>query len=132
MAKNLVDCIAQIKTTVSAVPGLTASTQTVIETLASAPEVMVYPARGTITIGTALKKGLHTISCGVYVPNDDYPRYHNTLVASIEAVATALNTDPTLSGTCDTIVDMSYTYGSSQYGGYTVWGVTFNIEVKIQ
>jgi hypothetical protein len=132
MGKTLADCVAKIETVVTTATGYGAVTRAQTDNLSPAPFVMAFPSRGTVTVGTMLKKTLHTITCGIYVPELDYPHYRSALIAAIELVTAALNTDPTLAGTCDTITDITYTYGSSNYGSAGVWGVTFSIEVKIQ
>lgn len=132
MAKTLTDCIADIQSTVAALTGVTDIGYDITQSIAPGIYALTEPGDGEFTPDQNFRKGLHTITCKIFCPDEDYPRYRSALTALVESTYDALRADITLGGTCDTITDISYRYGPAKFGPYPVYGATFSVGVKIQ
>lgn len=96
------------------------------------PFAVTYVADGTFDgVATSWKKHLFTVECDVHVGRDsDGARAYGLVEAIVDTFSNAIEKDPTLTGSSDTITTFTWRLEPRTYGGVQTLAVAFRIGVK--
>lgn len=131
---TLQQAIANLQTIIGAIPGIRQAPDTAPEKITQFPFAVAYPESGSIDLRSGgWYKGLHTIVLELHVARKDLPRDIATAMPFIESIPAALDANPTLNGSVDTIVSpVNYQFQELGWEGDVITlGFRFNIQVKI-
>lgn len=136
MAKSLVDCCARLQTLAAATfPGMNAP-QYPKDGMVKMPFAVTYPGVGDIDSETVPgTRGIHKIYTEIHYGQIELALSMEKSMPAIEAFAAEVLRDPTLAGTCDTVVgEVHYDFGWLTWGGKqeSHIGVRFAVTVKIR
>jgi hypothetical protein len=102
------------------------------ETVNEFPAVLVYPARGNIDLLSAgMSRSFHVIILDIIQTRQDIAAAVRASMAWPDLVSAMLRANPTLSGTVSHIASVTYRVGPIRYGSDVLFGVKFELTVKI-
>lgn len=127
---SMAGVVAYIQATVGAVEGIRLAPAYPPEQANVYPFAVCYPGSGSWTRMSGWKKAMHTVNLEIHWPRKDLYRDVERAVEYAETIPNDLLSDPTLGGNCETITDMSYSFGAMTYGGVDTIGWRYSITYK--
>lgn len=129
---SMAGVITHIQAVVGAVTGIRAAPAYPAEQISVYPTAICYPASGAWSRQSGWKKALHTVNLEIHWARKDLYRDIERAVEFAESIPNDLLADPTLGGNCETVTDISYTFGAMVYGGVDTIGYRYSITYKDQ
>jgi len=136
MAKSLVDVCKQLQAVAGGLPGIETAPDFPKESVSVQSFSFSYPETGSMDTDTLpATRGIHDVNTMIGFRNADLAVVSEKATPMVEAFAKAILADPTLAGTCDTIVGpVTYKFGRIPWGGKMeeFIGIKFTVKVKIR
>lgn len=129
---GLLAAIQALQDTVGAVSGIKKAPDYPPDSINSFPFAVAYPADGTWEVYAGTTKALHTLVVEIHVARADLPAAVANVIGYGDSVPKAILADTTLGGTISTFSDITYEFGSLDWGETKTVGFRFRINgVKI-
>ena len=130
MAKTIQDAMLQLVAIANGLSGMRTAKNYPPDTAPTPPFAVAAPASGVWSRYADLYQGIHSVRVCILVPDIDTARDMETLVSFGDSFGKAVWADPTLDGTVETIIEVSYTFGPVDYFAIPHRGWTFTIKFK--
>lgn len=127
------DAIAKIQAHARGLAGVQEAPDYVPESANQFPFAMTYYRTGNTTFEMGWRKGLHTVHCEIHISRQILPTAIRTAMPYYDLLIAALEDDPRLGGTVDTIVSpVVHSFGVLAFAGQENIGWRFEITFKQQ
>lgn len=127
------DAIARIQTIARGLAGIQEAPEYPPESANQFPFALTYYREGNTAFEMGWRKGLHTVFCELHVSRQVLPAAIRTAMPYLDLMLDALQNDPTLNGTVDTIVSpVTHTFGRLEFGGQENIGWRLAVTFKLQ
>lgn len=125
--------ITQLATMEATISGVAVAHDQTPESLGSLPAFINYLSAGEAWQMATDSYELHTIVAELFCGRGDLKVAESTARPYFQLFVNALFADPTLSGTCATVVSpIRYRYGTLTFAGVEYVGFRFDVQVKIR
>ena len=127
------DAIARIQYHARSLDGMREAPDYVPESANQFPFAISYYRTGNTIFEAGWLKGLHTIYSEIHVARQILPSAIRAAMPFYDSLLAALEGDPRLNNTVDTIISpVVHSFGRLEFGGQETIGWRFEITVKIQ